>query len=309
MKKVIVFGSLNMDLTIESDRIPQKGETIDGHDFFTNTGGKGANQAVASAKLGAETFLIGRVGTDVFGNMALNKLKEYGVHCRLVSRSQNQPTGTAVILRCEGDNRIILSAGANHEIRIQEVEKALCSIAEPGDIFLTQFECDYQTTLDAVRLAKKMGLFTLMNPAPAKKIPDILYPLISQIVLNQTECEYLTGIYPQMEQDYRKVTEFFQAKGVGSVIVTLGAGGSITADSDEIRHVRSYRVPRVDTTAAGDCYIGALAAATARGESLAESMIFATKAAALTITKSGAQQSIPYANDLTEFYKEEREYE
>ena len=199
MKKVIVFGSLNIDMTIKSARIPKAGETIDGDDFFANAGGKGANQAVAAAKLGAETFLIGRAGADVFGNAILEKLKGYGVHCSLVSRSKHLPTGTAVILRSEGDNRIILAAGANHEMQISEVESALRSIAEPGDIFLTQFECDYQTTLEAIRFAKKIGLFTLMNPAPAKKIPDLLYPFINQIVMNQTECEYLTGIYPKLK--------------------------------------------------------------------------------------------------------------
>ena len=309
MKKVIVYGSINMDMTIESSRMPKEGETIDGYGFFTNTGGKGANQAVAAAKLGAETFLIGRVGGDAFGGAVLEKLTQYGVNCGFVSRSSSQATGTAVVLRCNGDNRIILGAGANHEMKIGAVRQALERIASPEDLFLTQFECDYETTLQAVRLAKRAGLSTVLNPAPAKEIPEEVYSCIDLLVMNQTECEFLSGSSPQNESECEKAIRFFQEKGVKSVIVTLGPGGSITVDGGAVRHIRSYKVPKVDTTAAGDCYIGALASAMVHGMDLAESMIFATKAAALTITKQGAQQSIPYKSEVDEYYKEERDYE
>lgn len=309
MKKVIVFGSMNMDMTVESDRIPKKGETIDGWGIFTNTGGKGANQAVAAAKLGAETFLIGMVGDDAFGNTVLAKLAQYGVDCSFVRRSSTRATGTAVVLRCEGDNRIILGAGANHEMKIDAVRHALESIAVPEDIFLTQFECDYETTLEAIRLAKQMGLYTVLNPAPAKKIPEDIFPCVDLLVMNQTECEFLSGGNPQDESECEKAVRFFQGKGVKSVIITLGPGGSITVDGGAARHIRSYKVPKVDTTAAGDCYIGALASAMVHDRNLVENMVFATQAAALTITKRGAQQSIPYKNEVDEYYKEERDYE
>lgn len=309
MKKIIVFGSMNMDMTIESSRMPKKGETIDGRGFFTNTGGKGANQAVAAAKSGAETFLIGMVGSDPFGGTILENLARYGVDCSSVLRSDRHATGTAIVLRCAGDNRIILGAGANHEMKIGAVQDALERIAAPEDIFLTQFECDYETTLQAIRLAKQKGLYTVLNPAPAKKIPEDLYSCVDLLAMNQTECEFLSGIYPQDGPAYEKAVRFFQQKGVGSVIVTLGPGGSITADGGTIRHVRSYKVPKVDTTAAGDCYIGALASAMVFGANLVESMVFATKAASLTITKRGAQQSIPYKSEVDKYFKEEHDYE
>lgn len=301
MNKVIVFGSLNMDLTIKSDYIPKKGETIDGYGFFTNPGGKGGNQAVAAAKLGAETHMIARVGRDLFGDRILDQLREYGVQCGLVGRSESLATGVAMIICCEGDNRIILSAGANHEMKIAEVDHAIEKIAEPGDVFLTQFECDFDTTIHSLFKAKTNGMYTIFNPAPAKKIPDEAYRNIDLIVVNQTECEFLTGIYPREQEECRRAIDFFESKGVKSSIVTLGARGSVTVIEGKSHKVDSHKVETVDTTAAGDTYIGALASCLVRGEDLKESMALATKAAALTITKRGAQQSIPYLNDVYAF--------
>lgn len=293
-----------MDLTIQCERLPQSGETVDGHDFLTNPGGKGGNQAVAAAKLGAPTYLIARVGRDLFGDQLLQSLAEYRVDCTYVDRSPNLSTGIAIIVRSGSDNRIILSGGANLEMRADDVEAVLEKLAKPGDIFTTQYECNPLAVLESLARAKKRNLFTLFNPAPARQIPVESYPSLDLIVVNQTECEYLTDIYPSDRQTCAAALRKFRELGAGSAIVTLGAQGSMYGGSNgEIVFAESYRVPNVDTTAAGDTYIGALACSFAAGLPIADSMAFATKAAALTITKRGAQQSIPTRQELEDYFR------
>lgn len=293
-----------MDLTIQCEKLPQSGETVEGHDFLTNPGGKGGNQAVAAAKLGALTYMVGRVGRDHFGDDLLRSLAAYGVDCTYVSRSETLNTGIAIITRSGGDNRIILSSGANHEMDAGDVEAILKQLSEPGDIFTTQYECDPVTVLDALSLAKQRGLFTLFNPAPAREIPPQSYPSIDLIVVNQTECEFLTGIYPEGPSSCQAPLRKFLEFGASAAIITLGAQGSVYGSGDETIVARSYRTPNVDTTAAGDTYIGALACSMASGHTIAEGMTFASKAAALTITKRGAQQSIPTLKELEEYFRD-----
>lgn len=305
MKKVLVFGSLNMDLTIECDVMPQAGQTLEGQGFFTNPGGKGGNQAVAAAKLGSPTYMIARVGRDLFGQQMRTVLGDYGVNCTYLSESEFNSTGVAMIMRCEGDNRIILSSGANHEMNGRDVDEILGKLSEPLDVFMTQYECDASAVLDSLAAAKKRRLFTLFNPAPAKSIPPETYANIDLIVVNQTECEFLTGLYPTDKESCQKALNRFFAMGAGGAIITLGSRGSVCRIGDEIVQVSSYSVPNVDTTAAGDAYIGALASALVRGERMEDCMRFATKAAALTITKQGAQRSIPYRNEIDAYFKEE----
>lgn len=305
MKKVIVFGSLNMDITIECDTMPKAGETLEGRNFFTNPGGKGGNQAVAAAKLGAPTYMIARVGDDLFGKQMREALAGYGVDCTYLSESDGKSTGVALITRCEGDNRIILSSGANHELTARDVDVILEQVSEPRDIFVTQYECDAAAVIGSLAAAKRRGLFTLFNPAPAKAIPPEAYQTIDLIVVNQTECEYLTGIYPTEKESCQSALNRFFAMGVGGAIITLGSRGSVCRIGEEIVLIESYSVPNVDTTAAGDTYIGALASALVRGEALEACMRFATKAAALTITRQGAQISIPYQNEIETYFKEE----
>lgn len=305
MKKVLVFGSLNMDLTIECDVMPQAGETLEGRNFFTNPGGKGGNQAVAAAKLGAPTYMIARVGKDLFGRQLRESLEGYGVDCTYMTESALNSTGVAVITRCEGDNRIILSSGANHEMKGPDVKSILEKISNPQDIFMTQYECNAQAVIDSLAAAKQHQLFTLFNPAPAKAIPPEAYKNIDLLVVNQTECEFLTGIYPTDENSCQTALNRFSAMGVGNAIITLGSQGSICRIGEKMVQVDSYSVPNVDTTAAGDAYIGALASALVREEPLEDCMRYATKAAALTITKQGAQISIPYQNEIEMYFKEE----
>lgn len=305
MKKVLVFGSLNMDVTIECDAMPQAGQTVDGRNYFTNPGGKGGNQAVAAAKLGAPTYMIARVGDDAFGEQMRQSLEGYGVNCDYLSKSTINSTGVAIITRCEGDNRIILSSGANYELTGPDVEAVLGDLAEPLDLFVTQYECESRAVRDALAAAKKRRLFTMFNPAPAKAIPSDMYPNIDLIVVNQTECEFLTGLYPRTREDCQNAMTRFRAMGVGSAIITLGAKGSVCGAGETLIQVDSLPVPNVDTTAAGDSYIGALASALVRGSNLEQCMRFATKAASLTITKPGAQQSIPTLDEVKAYFKED----
>lgn len=305
MGKVIVFGSLNMDLTIECDAMPQAGQTVEGRNFLTNPGGKGGNQAVAAAKLGAPTWMIARVGQDLFGEQVRLALEGAGVDCTYVDRSDCNNTGVAVITRCGGDNRIILNAGANHEMCGKDVVAILDRLAEPKDIFVTQYECEQRAVIDALSAARSHRLFTLFNPAPARPIPAEAYANIDLIVVNQTECEFLTGLYPRDKASCRNALSRFKAMGVGGAIITLGEKGSVCRMGDDVILVDSYSVPNVDTTAAGDSYIGALACALVRGNNVEQCMRFATKVAALTITRQGAQQSIPYLNEVEAYFKEE----
>lgn len=300
MARVIIFGSMNMDLSIECDRMPQGGETITGHDFITNPGGKGANQAVAASRLGASVRMIAAVGADGFGNELVATLEAAGVDCAQITHSPKTSTGVAIIVRSEGDNRIVLSAGANHLLDAEDVAQALRAAAEPGDVFLAQGECDARATLAALHEARELGLYTILNPAPARPMPDAAWSDVDLVCLNETECELMCGICPTDEAGCAKAAQRLQELGVGSVVITLGSEGSIgfEAAGEKPVKVAANKADVVDTTAAGDTYIGALATGHAVGMSLAESMVWGSAASALTVGKLGAQQAIPTAAEV-----------
>lgn len=293
MSKVIVFGSLNMDLSIESDHMPNLGETIIGRGFITNPGGKGANQAVAAAKMGAAVCMLGAVGADSFGDQMIASLAEHGVTCEYITRSESCPTGVAIITRVCGDNFITIDAGANASTRIDAVRRALDKVAEPGDVFLAQLECDYETTWAALAEACKQGLYVAINPAPAHEIPEAVLPCLDLVVVNEGECEMMTGIYPADATSARAAADKLKESGVGCVAITLGARGSMVFCGNETIESVPPKTRAIDTTCAGDTYIGAMVAGYARGLSLADSVALATKASAMATTKVGAQQSIP----------------
>ncbi|ABX42187.1 ribokinase [Lachnoclostridium phytofermentans] len=308
MKKLIVLGSLNMDLSIQSDYMPRSGETINGYGFLMNSGGKGGNQAVSAAKLGVDVKMIANVGNDIFGKQLLDDLNSYGVDVSSVEVSNNVSSGVAMITRCNNDNRIILSNGANHTLDFETVKEKLIKIANPGDIFLTQLENDFEVVKKSIKFAKELGLYTILNPAPAKVIEDDLYKHLDLVIVNQSECELLTGIYPEDEKSYHIALEVFRDKGVNAII-TLGTDGSITNYTGDYEYIASRKVKTVDTTAAGDSYIGALCRFLIFEKDFIEGLTFASDVAALTVTKKGAQISIPNFNEVKEYFKEDRNYE
>ncbi len=302
MKKIIVLGSLNMDLTIQSDSIPAKGETIHGYDFFTNPGGKGGNQAVAAAKLGSDTEMIACVGDDVFGKEMISKLDSYGIKTSNVKISKDVATGVAMIIRCENDNRIILGSGANYALDFEDVKNRFDKIANKGDIFLTQLENRYDVVVNSLKYANEKGLYTVFNPAPARIIDKEVYKYIDLIVVNQSECQLLTDIYPDNKENCKKALYEFKERGCNAII-TLGCDGSITLVDDEVFLVESIDVDVVDTTAAGDSYIGALCSYLSEGKNLVEAMQYGSKVASITVTRKGAQVAIPTKEEVIEFEK------
>ena len=257
MSKVIVFGSLNMDLSIESDHMPTLGETIIGNGFLTNPGGKGANQAVAASKLGAPVVMLGAVGEDAFGDQMIAALAEQGVQCEYIARSAKCPTGVALITRVKGDNFITIDSGANYSTTFEEVKEALDDLAEGGDVFLCQLECDYDTTMQALVNAHERGMYTVVNPAPARKLPEWVLPHLDLVVVNEGECEMLTGIYPEDETSARRAMKQLTDAGIGSVAITLGERGSMVWSQGRFFESVPSPVPAIDTTCAGDTYIGA----------------------------------------------------
>lgn len=299
MPKVIVFGSMNMDLSIDAPRVPAAGETLAGSGFITAAGGKGANQAVAAARLGADVRMLAAIGADGFGDELASGLTGAGVDVSGVRRLSDVTTGVAVILRTAGENRIVLHAGANHALAVADVTADLRRIGEKNDIFVTQGECDPKATEAALHAARDLGLYTIFNPAPARPAPDSLWPCVDLVCLNETECQVMCGVLPIDDATCLMAAHRLRELGAGAVVITLGAAGSFGLDvnNDPIR-VPAAPAAVVDTTAAGDTYIGALAAGRARSFSLAESMGWGARAAAVTVSRLGAQPSIPTAEEV-----------
>lgn len=299
MSKVVVFGSMNMDLSIAAPRMPEAGETLQGSGFLANAGGKGANQAIAAARLGAPVHMLAAVGADVFGRELVDGLEHAGVGCEDVRALEGVTTGVAVIVRTAGENRIVLSAGANHALSTDDVSADLRRVGEKNDVFVTQGECDPDATVAALRAAHSLGLFTIFNPAPARAVPDDLWTCIDLVCLNETECQIMCGVLPVDEETCLCAAQRLRNLGAGSVVITLGSSGSFAVDENGATvRVPAARAEVVDTTGAGDTFIGALAAGRAKGLSLEESMRWGAAAAAVTVSRLGAQQSIPTAEEV-----------
>lgn len=301
MRKIIVAGSMNMDLVFSVDKLPQKGETLIGKGFIMNPGGKGANQATCCAKLNSNAYMIGNVGDDILGASLIDTLKDSGVNTTFVKKIKNSTTGVAGIIVLDGDNRIILDSAANDSVGYEQIENVLDDIAEPKDIFLTQFEIPYQSVMLGLRKAKSKGMITILNPAPAFKIEDDYYDYIDIIIPNEIEAEMITGVN-RTDQDFSsKVIDYFLSKGVKEVILTLGKEGAVYGKKGLYKTFPAWEVEVIDSTAAGDTFVGTVAAELAKGSLIGNVITKATAAAAITVSRLGAQNAIPCENEIATF--------
>ncbi|WP_323616960.1 ribokinase [Erysipelothrix rhusiopathiae] len=297
--KIYVLGSINVDLMISANRMPQQGETIAGYDYFEAIGGKGGNQAAACANLGVSTFLIGSVGRDYHGQLALNALNNFGVNTNHVLLSDDEHTGVAMILKTDHDNRIIINQGANANISVPRIHESLQGSNQ--DFFLTQFEVPLYAVYEGLKQAKTLGMTTVVNPAPAVVMNEDFYPLIDYLVVNQSESEILTEIFPHDLEDCKRAATTLFERGVKTVVFTLGGSGSICISKDHVDIIPSYAVEVVDTTGAGDAYIGTFLYGLSKQWNLQKALTYASAAGALACTKQGAQEALPTLETLTDF--------
>ena len=297
-RKIVVLGSTNTDMVIAGARIPVPGETVSGGKFLMNPGGKGANQAVAVARLSARrgvcTF-VAKVGDDLFGRETAARLKREGIAARLVV-DPAEPSGTALIMvDAKGQNVISVALGANGTLVPADIAPFAADVAQ-ATVLLLQLETPVETVLAAAKAACAGGATVILNPPPARKLPRALYAQLDWITPNETEAEILTGVRVTDVASARRARDWFQARGVGHVLVTLGAKGVYCGDCDRI--FPSRRVKAVDCVAAGDTFNGAFAVALAEGRDCADAIAFAQKAAAISVTRPGAQSSIPFRREL-----------
>ena len=293
MGRVVVAGSLNMDLIVQTARIPAVGETLLGKGFRTAPGGKGANQAVAAARLGAQTAMIGRLGRDDFAGALRDSLAQSAVDARGVQTDPEAPTGVALITVDErGQNTIVVVPGANHALTPQHIEAA-AGLLDGAAVLLLQLEIPLPAVQRAAELAHARGLCVVLNPAPAQPLPEALLELVDYLAPNESEAALLSGLPVNDLDEARAAAARLRQMGAGAVLMTLGAQGALLADADGVRHTPAFPVKAVDTTAAGDAFLGGFAAALAEGRSPQEAMRRGCAAGALAATRMGAQPSLP----------------
>ncbi|MBO9649723.1 MAG: ribokinase [Variovorax sp.] len=297
MTDIAVFGSLNMDLVIRVPRVPDAGETLQAHSFMTNPGGKGANQAVACARQGAAVAMIGRVGDDEFGSALKTSLEADAIDTRSVATALAS-TGVALIMVDDSaQNRISLVPGANAFVGDEDITRLQDEIAT-ARLLLLQLEVPMDTVLNAATLAHSKGCSVVLNPAPAQPLPDAMWGLLDMLVLNETEAALLCGFVVDDINSAARAADTLHRRGPPQVILTMGSEGVIACDATGCRHFPALKVKAVDTTAAGDTFIGALCASLARGESMDAGIALGIQAAALCVTRAGAQASIPRRMEL-----------
>ncbi len=298
-RKIVVLGSTNTDMVITGKKIPVPGETVSGGKFLMNPGGKGANQAVAvarlSAKKGACTF-VAKVGDDLFGRETAARLKRDGIVSRLVI-DKNEPSGTALILvDAKGQNVISVALGANGTLSPDDIAPFKKDIEDAAALVM-QLETPIETVECAAKVAHDKGVTVILNPAPARKLPKSLYPLVDWITPNETEAEILTGVKVVDAASAAKAVEVLKKRGVGHVVITMGSKGAYCGDCGKLFPCR--KVKAVDCVAAGDTFNGAFAVALSEGKTCAEAIAFAQKASAISVTRPGAQSSVPYRKEIT----------
>ncbi len=304
--KIVVIGSSNTDMIVQTPYIPRPGETILGGTFNTAAGGKGANQAVSCARAGGCVTLVARVGKDMFGEQAVQGFCAHGINVDHVGQDPAAPSGVALIIVDEqGENSIAVASGANGNLSVADVEAAQGAISSAG-IVLMQLEVPLATVEAGARMARAQGARVILNPAPAQALSDALLQDVTMLTPNETEARMLTGVEVRDEAGAQKAAEILIEKGVDSVIITLGAAGAYVHASDFQGMVPGFEVDPVDTTAAGDTFNGTLAAGLAEGMPLQPAVLFAHAAAALSVTKLGAQPSAPDRKTIDQFLSDHK---
>ncbi len=301
---IAVVGSSNMDLVVKSKRIPATGETILGGDFIMVPGGKGANQAVAAAKLGAQVFFIAKLGDDIFGLQSLNNFKKESVNTKYVLQTKDAPSGVALIMvDGEGNNVIVVAPGANNRLTPEDVKKAESDIASSGAL-VAQLEVPIETIEFAAGLANKSNVPFILDPAPAQKLSPELLNMVDVLTPNETEARILTGIEVKDQESAEAAAKKLLECGVKNVILTMGASGYLSAGKEGTEFVEARKVTAIDSTAAGDAFTGSLAVGLAKGQTVSEAALFANNVAAVSVTRMGAQPSMPTVEEIDKFIHE-----
>lgn len=301
--RIAVVGSSNTDMVVKSRRIPTPGETVVGGEFFVAPGGKGANQAVAAARLGADVHFISRVGSDAFGDQAIAGYQRDGINTDLISRDSENATGVALILVDEaGENAISVASGANYAMTLEDIERAAGAIRD-ADVLVMQLELPVSIVARAAEIAAQAGVPVILDPAPApeKPLPEALLRNVTCIKPNASEAEGLTGVRVANESSAREAASVVLGMGPTCAIITMGAAGALLADESGAVLVPATPIAAVDTTAAGDSFSGALAFGWGSGLQRAEAVRLASSAGAFAATRMGAQPSLPSISELEAF--------
>ena len=296
--RICVVGSANVDLTFRTPRLPEPGETLAGHSLHQCMGGKGANQAVVAARLGAEVTFIARVGNDGFGAQAIEAYNADGINTSYIRRDDEKPTGTAAILvNDDAENCIIVVAGANDRLAPADVRTAASAI-EQSDVVLCQLETPVETAEEAFRLAREANTLTMLTPAPAKNVTSELLAMCDVCVPNETEISAIVHQPVSAKADAIRTARMLRGRGVDRVALTMGRDGVLVLDESAPTHIPATKVEAVDTTGAGDAFTAALAVSLADGLSLVDAARFAGEVAAISVTRIGTQTSFPSLEEL-----------
>ena len=300
MNTITIIGSINLDRTIRVKQMPKPGETMHTKEIFSAGGGKGANQAVAAKRSETVTNFIGAVGNDTAGDMMLELLSEEGIDLSGVQTLEKQATGQAyIIVDDQGENSIMIHSGANNAFTPQQV-KEHAELIKASDFVIAQFESTLESTIEAFTIARQAGVKTILNPAPAlEEVPEDLLKVTDMIIPNETETEILTGIKVTDEASLKTASDHLHQLGIEAVIITIGSKGAFYDVNGRSGIIPAFKVNAVDTTAAGDTFIGAMSSILAKDFSNLEQAIeYGNKASSLTVQRFGAQPSIPYKNEL-----------
>ncbi|MDE5692066.1 MAG: ribokinase [Alistipes sp.] len=298
MNKIVVLGSSNTDLVVRTDRMPLPGETLLGDRFMMTAGGKGANQAVAVARLGDGVTFIAKVGRDMFGDNAVAGYEKEGIDTRTILRDDTAPSGIALItVDAQAENSIVVVPGANNNLSTADVD-ALRDKIESAQYLLMQLETPVAVVAYAAQTARRAGVKVILNPAPAAELPAELLDGLYMITPNRTEAQMLTGIEISDWESAEQAAQALIGKGVQHVVLTLGSQGALVCDGRSFERIPALKVKAVDTTAAGDTFNGAMCVALSEGASLSDAVRFASRASAIAVTRLGAQASIPYRKEL-----------